>query len=389
MKFFFFLSIILVLGWVFAWHRIIIASRLSRSWTTLLSLLMATGLALQIIAPRLLRSGRFEGSHILTLFLSFTFGLLGFIDLVVFFAIVKDVAFLVWKTVSRDGKDIQRRLFIMRGFNMATIGLASGATLVGTETALSGPRIKTIDIPIKNLHKDLEGFKIVQISDIHVGSLIQKEQVQKIADMAAHLNPDLLVLTGDIADGSVSHLASATEPLKDLQGKFGKFYVTGNHEYYWDVDAWTAQAQKLGFDYLYNENRILNVKSARLLVGGVPDFNCSRIRPDHQSNPQVSIENSQPSDFKILLAHQPKSCFQGFEAGYDLQLSGHTHNGQFFPNNLFVRFFHPYVSGLHLHKGKMSIYVNSGTGFWGPPQRFGVPAEISCLFLRQEKTETT
>ena len=137
----------------------------------------------------------------------------------------------------------------------------------------------------------------------------------QVAEKISSLQYDLLVFTGDLADGAVRELAPNLEPLKSLSGKFGKFYITGNHEYYWGVEEWTQKAQDLGFDYLFNEHRLIKVKNAKLLLGGVPDYSCSRIRPDHKSDPSLSIKNSPESDFKILLAHQPKSCFEAVKAG--------------------------------------------------------------------------
>lgn len=266
---------------------------------------------------------------------------------------------------------------MVRSFNLAALGVAGGSAIIGTQTALAGPKIKKVFVPIKNLHPDLKDLKVVQISDLHVGSLIQKKQVEHIISLIEPLSPDLIFLTGDIADGPVAALSEVASPLGALKANLGKFYVTGNHEYYWGVDDWTDAAKKLGFDYLYNEHRVIHFNGAKLLIGGIADYSCKRIRPDHTSDPVSSIAGAPPVDLKILLAHQPKSCFEALKAGYDIQMSGHTHNGQFFPNNLIVGLFHPYVRGLNLHNGKLWVYVNSGTGFWGPPQRLGIPAEIT------------
>jgi uncharacterized protein len=134
---------------------------------------------------------------------------------------------------------------------------------------------------------------------------------------------------------------------------------------------------------LQNEHRSVSVGKAKLLIGGIRDYACQRVRPDHTSDPKEAVKGAGVSDFKILLAHQPKSCFAAFEAGFDLMLSGHTHSGQFFPNNFITKIVHPYHRGLNLHENKMWVYVNSGTGYWGPPLRLGIPSELTLLKLKR------
>ena len=115
-------------------------------------------------------------------------------------------------------------------------------------------------------------------------------------------------------------------------------------------------------------------------MAGVNDYSGGRSEENHVSDPAAAIKDSPQADMKVLLAHQPRSIYKASEAGFDLQLSGHTHGGQYFPFNFLVGFFQPYVSGLHDHNGT-SIYVSNGTGYWGPPIRFGAPSEITEITL--------
>jgi hypothetical protein len=160
----------------------------------------------------------------------------------------------------------------------------------------------------------------------------------------------------------------------------GNYFVTGNHEYYSGVMEWIEQIRRLGFSVLINEHRIITREKRKMLLAGVTDYREGRMLPGHQSDPHKAMKAAPKTDVKILLAHQPKNIFDAARAGYDLQISGHTHGGQFFPWNLLVGFSQPYVSGLHTHQNTR-IYVSRGTGYWGPPLRVGSPSEITLIKL--------
>jgi predicted MPP superfamily phosphohydrolase len=172
--------------------------------------------------------------------------------------------------------------------------------------------------------------------------------------------------------------------LQGLKHRHGIYFITGNHEYYSGAEAWIAENRRLGFEPLLNEHRVLKIGDASLVLAGVTDHSDSRFTSVNTSDPMKAMAGA-PRDAgaKILLAHQPRSCFKAGEAGFDLQISGHTHAGQTFPGSLIVPFAHPYYKGLNRH-GKMWVYVNRGTGYWGPPLRLGVPSEITLLTLVQK-----
>ncbi len=195
------------------------------------------------------------------------------------------------------------------------------------------------------------------------------------------LRGDLIAVTGDLVDGSVQQLASHTAPLSQLSARHGVFFVTGNHEYYSGEAAWTREIRKLGLTVLKNQHVVLDHDGASLVLAGVDDIGAHHYDAAQRSDPAAALEGA-PLDAgaKILLAHQPGSAQAAAQAGYDVQISGHTHGGQFWPWNLFVRFFQPFTAGLHRMKS-LWVYVNSGTGYWGPPNRFGVPAEITRIRL--------
>jgi uncharacterized protein len=273
----------------------------------------------------------------------------------------------------------------MWGFDgrLVSAGILGGAVLL---TALGAwqarrPRVVRVTVPIAGLPEDLEGFRIVQLSDLHVGATIKGSFVRAVVDAANELDPDVVALTGDVADGRVAALRAEVAPLADLRARYGKFFVSGNHDYYWDPAGWHREIERLGFSVLTNAHRLLERGRGRLLLAGVTDRSASHRMPGHASDPVAALAGAPESDVKVLLAHQPGSAFAARAAGFDLQISGHTHGGQYFPFSLLVRLFQPFVAGLHRLE-QMWLYVSRGTGYWGPPIRLGAPSEITLIELR-------
>jgi len=263
---------------------------------------------------------------------------------------------------------------------VAVLAIALLLTLIGFINARRIARVVRIDIPLDGLPAALNSFTIVQISDIHVGATIKKAYVTAIVERVNSLNPDLIAITGDVVDGSVTELAADTAPLANLQARHGTFVVTGNHEYYSGALPWMEEFQRLGLHGLMNQHVVIEHHGARLVLAGVTDYSAHAFDPQQRSDPQKALLGSPPGLPKILLAHQPRSATAAEAAGFDLQLSGHTHGGQFWPWNLFVTLQQPFTAGLH-RLGRLLVYTSRGTGYWGPPKRFGAPSEISVLRL--------
>jgi len=161
--------------------------------------------------------------------------------------------------------------------------------------------------------------------------------------------------------------------------------VTGNHEYYWDPEGLIAKMRELGFTPLLNENAALKIGESRLLVAGVTDPMGAAMTPAQKPDVSRAAHSDEKADLRILLAHRPDASTEAEPLGFDLQFSGHTHAGQFFPFSLLIGLEHRYSRGLYRH-GRMQVYVNPGTGFWGPPNRLGVPAEITLATLRRAES---
>jgi predicted MPP superfamily phosphohydrolase len=304
----------------------------------------------------------------------FTAGL--FSSLLVF-TLLRDVVLLAaWLALSDE------HLRILASVSaVIVVGLTVFTTGVGFANARRRARVKRIEIPLRNLPPALNGFAIAQISDIHVGRTIKRGYVDAIVDAVNALDADLIAITGDLVDGPVHELAPHTAPLARLSARHGAFFVTGNHEYYSGERAWTAEFRRLGLRVLLNEHVVVRHQGVPVVIAGVTDYSSHRFNAAQRSDPSAAVAGA-PSNAasKILLAHQPRSAAAAATAGFDLQLSGHTHGGQFWPWTLFVRFQQPFTAGLH-RLNNLWVYVSRGTGYWGPPNRFGSPSEITLLRL--------
>lgn len=258
--------------------------------------------------------------------------------------------------------------------------LAGLLTLVGYMNARRTAQPVTVRIPLSGLPEPLNGFRIVQITDIHVGPTIKQDYLQAIVAEVNRLEPDVVAITGDLVDGSVRELAEHVAPLAQLRSRHGSFFVTGNHEYYSGAEPWIAHLRTLGIRPLMNEHVVLDHGGAALILAGVPDHSAGHFDERHRPDPAAALRGAPETAPKVLLAHQPRAIAAAAGAGFDLQLSGHTHGGQFLPWNFFVRFQQPVTAGLH-RVGRTWLYVSRGTGYWGPPKRLGAPSEITTVLL--------
>ena len=276
----------------------------------------------------------------------------------------------------------------------ATPLLALTITGLGFLNARRTPAVVRVDVPIAGLPAALHGFTLAQISDIHVGPTIKHAFLQRIVARVNTLGADVVAITGDLVDGRVGELAGHVAPLAGLQSRYGTFFVTGNHEYYSGAHAWIAELRRLGLTVLMNEHVVLyhgkgsavdaqddSQTVAPLVLAGVNDFTAHHFDPLHRSDPALALRGAPVNALvRVLLAHQPRSAQAALEAGFDLQLSGHTHGGQFWPWNLFVPLQQPFTAGLNRLQN-LWVYTSRGTGYWGPPKRFGAPSEITALRL--------
>jgi predicted MPP superfamily phosphohydrolase len=252
--------------------------------------------------------------------------------------------------------------------------LSFGLFAAGLSQALSFPRIKQVTIPVAGLHPALHGFKIVQLSDIHLDVMTNGRVLEKIVQKVNEIGPDMTAITGDLVDGSVRKRGADAKILERIASPV--FFVNGNHEYYFNAPLWNRFLSSIGVTVLNGDTRTIKKGAARIVVGGISD-----LRMAGRLNREASIPKVQGADFHLLLSHRPGAAFEASRMGYDLQLSGHTHGGQFFPWTLFIQLVEPFAKGINRHNG-MWIYTSLGTGFWGPPVRLFAPQEITVLTLQ-------
>jgi predicted MPP superfamily phosphohydrolase len=301
---------------------------------------------------------------------------IGVFSMLFFFSAIRDILlFVLGFLISRASLDTFSNQSIQFEIWFTLVLL-----IVGIFQALKGPGIKRVKVPLKDLPVAFEGFRIVQVSDLHIGPTIGASYVRNVVRVVNELQADMIALTGDITDGEPAELGEVAAQLGEMKATFGRFFVTGNHEYYHNAPAWIALHKNSGTRVLINDSHILEKAGAQLAILGVPDVSAHHFVADHISSPEQAAVGIPSGILKILLAHQPVSYKAAHLAGVDLQLSGHTHSGQFFPWNLVIGFFHDYYRGLNRFK-EMWIYVNQGTGYWGPPLRTAVTAEITLLTL--------
>ena len=285
------------------------------------------------------------------------------------------------RITSNGGVDAERRTFIARMTATVIAAVVSGASVVAVRSALRPVEIRRVRVRLARLPRAQHGLTIVQITDLHVGPTIGREIVEDIVSRTNALAPDIIAITGDLVDGSVSALSDAVAPLANLRARHGVFFVTGNHEYFSGADAWLKELPRLGVRVLGNERVSIGEGDASFDLGGIED----RSAQQHGGlSPAAALaralDGRDPKRELVLLAHQPRSLLDAAPFGIGLQISGHTHGGQIWPFGYLVRLQQRFWPGLHRH-GEAQIYVSRGTGYWGPPMRLAEPAEITHLTL--------
>jgi predicted MPP superfamily phosphohydrolase len=261
------------------------------------------------------------------------------------------------------------------------VALALVATGLGLRGALRPPADVRVEIPLKRWPRALDGFRIVQISDIHIGPILDRRFARHLVERIAALEPDLVAVTGDLVDGGVTQLADEVAPLAELRARHGVFFVTGNHDHYSGASAWAAKTGELGWRVLRNQRVEVEAEGVVFDLAGVDDHRGDMIGGEGGEDLDAALAGREPERPCLLLAHDPSTFKRASEMGIDLQLSGHTHGGQIWPFYWFVRLAIPFVAGRY-RRGDAELYVSRGTGFWGPPLRLFAPAEITEILLR-------
>jgi predicted MPP superfamily phosphohydrolase len=261
------------------------------------------------------------------------------------------------------------------------VGTALVLSLYGTWQSVRVPDVHTIEVPLPRLPAELDGFSIVQLSDLHIGLLLKKEWLKEVVRKTNALAADIVVLTGDMIDGSPEDLREDIAPLQALTAQYGVYGITGNHEFYFEVHHWMPVFEALGIDMLVNEYRTFSLQGKQLVLAGVPDQAASHFG---EVGPDPGFLQTLPDGIRVLLQHRPSAVRS--EQLVNLQLSGHTHGGHlFFLKWLIASFNGGLVGGIFDFEGS-KLYVSPGTGLWaGFSCRLGVPSEITRIVLRQQR----
>ena len=293
-----------------------------------------------------------------------------FIIVALFILLVKDIAFIIWRVILRQH-------FNLHYASLAVLFFALCATLYGTYEGMRVPDVKTHEVKINGLAKDFDGMRIAMLVDIHASSLNNHKFVQAIVERTNALNPDLILIPGDFADGQVKTRYYDVEPLKTLKAKYGVYGTTGNHEYYFDFAGWMNRFKELGINMLENEHVIIESGDAKLIIAGVPD------QTGGNHNTELAVKNIPENVPVILMDHRPEAARENAKYNISLQLSGHTHGGQM-PGvyELVKRANNGFVRGWYDVNG-MKLFVSPGTSQWtGFQLRLFDPSEITLLVLR-------
>lgn len=280
--------------------------------------------------------------------------------------------------------DPGRRAFLARTAAATGAFTTFGVSIFGVRSAFGEVGTPEVPVRLSRLSPALSGFKIALISDVHFGPILGMKFADYIVEKTNSMKPDLIAITGDLVDGSVSLLKYDVAPLRKLRAKYGVYFVTGNHEYYsGGIIQWLEFFRSLGFRVLGNEHVTIGDSSGSgwFDLAGIYDPQGGTFAPEHIPDLKKALSGRNSERELILLAHRPSQVFEATQADVGLQLSGHTHGGQLWPFGQVVRLNQPYVSGLHRHNELTQIYVTRGTGFWGPPMRVLAPAEITGIVL--------
>lgn len=290
---------------------------------------------------------------------------------------------VVWALRGRTGRVLLggSRLGIALGL------ISTGLSAVGVWQAIRVPDVKTMEIVLPRLPAELDGLRIVQLTDLHASRLLQAPWLQAVVNKTNALKPDLILITGDLVDGSPRARVDDVQPLKDLRARYGVFAIPGNHEYYVDYVHWLPAFEHLGLHMLLNEHVLITHNGRDLVLAGVTD---KAAQPFKLPEPDIikALKGAPAGDPVILLSHRPGGALLNAGQGVDLQLSGHTHGGQILGPHLIAKWANEgFVSGLYAVAG-MQLYVSNGTGLWnGFPVRLGRPSEITEIVLRAPKVQ--
>jgi predicted MPP superfamily phosphohydrolase len=291
------------------------------------------------------------------------------------------VVMIVRRIARQEPMQPSRRQAIARITGGAVAVAATGAVGAGVRHALGEHEINDVEVRLKNLGGEMDGFTIVQITDVHIGNTVGRGFIEELVERVNRLQPDLVAVTGDLVDGDVGDLRDVAAPLAGLRAKHGVYFVTGNHEYYSGVEGWLKELRTLGMRVLRNERVRIERGGAGFDLAGVDDHGAGKFE-GHGADYATALGERDRSVPVVLLAHQPRQVHEAARHGVDLQISGHTHGGQIWPWHYIVSLQQGGLLAGMYRVGETQLHVSRGAGYWGPPVRVGAPPELTRYILR-------
>jgi predicted MPP superfamily phosphohydrolase len=367
------------------WRRMVKDTDLSRSGRRFGTTAVLALFLLLPVSRLLLKVFSF---HQLFPILWFAYLWLGILMLFFFFFLFADILKFLFK-ITRYIKqrkhpltlpDPGRRRFLARSLASSASVLVLGTSAFAIKKCIDPPTVNTFSIKLTGFPPGLKGFSLVQISDIHIGAMSMRAELEEIVAIVNELQPDLVAITGDLMDGTVEELAGELSPLAKLKAPHGVFFVTGNHEYYSGVEKWLPEIERLGITVLNNNRIEIRQGSDAFVLAGVTDDQAGKFGKEHAPDFNKALGGISKTSAVVLLAHQPRAVEKAAQYGVDLVLSGHMHGGQIWPFMYLTPIQQPYLKGFYRHD-KTLLYVSQGTGYWGPPMRLGTSKEITKFIL--------
>ena len=348
------------------------------------------GISLLLIAQKLMWLRLFFGSIVLADVPGPALSLIGWLFMGLFFLVVllllRDLTIFVLFLARKAGL-ATRTLPNTPRMAVAIVGLSMLLATYALWEGVRMPSVRSVEITLPTLPPNLDGLTLVHITDVHTSAMRRKPHVEAVVETVNALRPDLILLTGDLVDGSPEQRMADMAPLARLQATYGVFTVFGNHEYYSGYTPWRKGYEDLGLPLLENSHTVVALPGGPVAIAGVPDPAASRYGLT-KPNPELALQGIAPGTFTIMLDHRPAGALENAPAGAHLQLSGHTHGGIITGLDTIIAMFNQgFVSGQYT-VGDMVLYVNNGVGLWsGFPGRFGVPSEIAHITLRSGQTK--
>lgn len=331
-----------------------------------------------------LRKTEFFSAEVLKFLSIISYTMFGFVFLLIMLLLLRDfvwyLIFYLAKLFNCAGWWINPKNIMALGYaNIVVVLMTIGLSVYAIKEATMVPAVKTLELSSSKLKKDVS---IVQLSDLHINRASSLTWLQGVVDKTNALNPDIIVLTGDVVDDDVEVLSVQMDILQQLKAKNGLYFSMGNHESYNELFKILSKLQSMGIEILIN--RGIEVPNKNIFIAGIPDSQTAMSNSLFAVNFEKAVKGTKADNYRVLLSHNPEMINYVTKVAFDLQLSGHTHGGQIFPFHILVKKANGFLAG-HYNVNGVDLYLSRGAGFWGPPMRLLAPSEISQIKIQAVK----